>query len=100
MLSDVYRWYEPYGFGPDADSLDWIRRELGGDSPVDAGLRGGETMRLGPDRRIEILHLPGHTLGHLGFWRSEEHTSELQSRQYLVCPLLLEKKKNISTAYF
>src|SRR3712207_9016967 len=29
----------------------------------------------------------GHTL------RSEEHTSELQSRQYLVCRLLLEKKK-------
>src|SRR3712207_7598073 len=30
---------------------------------------------------------------HSGF-RSEEHTSELQSRQYLVCRLLLEKKKN------
>src|SRR3712207_1019112 len=36
----------------------------------------------------------------LGEWivnlgeRSEEHTSELQSRQYLVCRLLLEKKKN------
>src|SRR3712207_8131800 len=31
-------------------------------------------------------------------WRSEEHTSELQSRQYLVCRLLLEKKKTaIST---
>src|SRR3712207_7059622 len=28
--------------------------------------------------------------------RSEEHTSELQSRQYLVCRLLLEKKHNIS----
>src|SRR3712207_7171092 len=27
--------------------------------------------------------------------RSEEHTSELQSRQYLVCRVLLEKKKNI-----
>src|SRR3712207_8422741 len=27
------------------------------------------------------------------FFRSEEHTSELQSRQYLVCRLLLEKKK-------
>src|SRR3712207_8296471 len=27
--------------------------------------------------------------------RSEEHTSELQSRQYLVCRLLLEKKKHI-----
>src|SRR3712207_7420160 len=32
--------------------------------------------------------------------RSEEHTSELQSRQYLVCRLLLEKKKNICTHFF
>src|SRR5687768_17910989 len=30
--------------------------------------------------------------------RSEEHTSELQSRLHLVCRLLLEKKKNTSTA--
>src|SRR3712207_7043834 len=29
--------------------------------------------------------------------RSEEHTSELQSRQYLVCRLLLEKKKKTTT---
>src|SRR3712207_2007189 len=36
----------------------------------------------------DTLLLEGH-----GF-RSEEHTSELQSRQYLVCRLLLEKKKN------
>src|SRR3712207_8386896 len=32
--------------------------------------------------------------------RSEEHTSELQSRQYLVCRLLLEKKINSVTAEF
>src|SRR5258707_10387861 len=32
-----------------------------------------------------------------GYSRSEEHTSELQSRQYLVCRLLLEKKKTFST---
>src|SRR3712207_6857965 len=31
--------------------------------------------------------------------RSEEHTSELQSRQYLVCRLLLEKKKRKHTHY-
>src|SRR3712207_7897232 len=31
-----------------------------------------------------------------GAHRSEEHTSELQSRQYLVCRLLLEKKKRIA----
>src|SRR5947209_16757553 len=32
--------------------------------------------------------------------RSEEHTTELQSRQYLVCRLLLEKKKNINKAEY
>src|SRR3712207_7486884 len=32
--------------------------------------------------------------------RSEEHTSELQSRQYLVCRLLLEKKKIIFSPFF
>src|SRR3712207_8744059 len=32
--------------------------------------------------------------------RSEEHTSELQSRQYLVCRLLLEKKKNVITLLY
>src|SRR3712207_7038575 len=32
--------------------------------------------------------------------RSEEHTSELQSRQYLVCRLLLEKKKKIHLLHF
>src|SRR3712207_7453291 len=32
-------------------------------------------------------------------FRSEEHTSELQSRQYLVCRLLLEKKKRIHSQY-
>src|SRR3712207_7100918 len=31
--------------------------------------------------------------------RSEEHTSELQSRQYLVCRLLLEKKKSIISLF-
>src|SRR3712207_8786406 len=31
--------------------------------------------------------------------RSEEHTSELQSRQYLVCRLLLEKKKKNKNSY-
>src|SRR3712207_6903005 len=36
---------------------------------------------------------PERTSVDTGYVRSEEHTSELQSRQYLVCRLLLEKKK-------
>src|SRR3712207_8860310 len=38
--------------------------------------------------------LLGQAVHQVGMDRSEEHTSELQSRQYLVCRLLLEKKKN------
>src|SRR3712207_7434094 len=40
------------------------------------------------------LAAPGASL------RSEEHTSELQSRQYLVCRLLLEKKKTFRISFF
>jgi glyoxylase-like metal-dependent hydrolase (beta-lactamase superfamily II) len=68
MMVEIYLWSEPYGFGPDEESRDWIRTELGDDSPVDVGLRGDETLRLGPDWRVEFLHLPGHTPGHLGIW--------------------------------
>src|SRR3712207_7845269 len=40
------------------------------------------------------VRLPDDTVvGEVAAVRSEEHTSELQSRQYLVCRLLLEKKK-------
>src|SRR3712207_7637373 len=42
--------------------------------------------------RVRLEVLEG---GHMMYLRSEEHTSELQSRQYLVCRLLLEKKKQI-----
>src|SRR3712207_7392305 len=58
------------------------------------------------DRRIAQLRRDDEPVEHLGHLRpcgvgrregrSEEHTSELQSRQYLVCRLLLEKKKKTS----
>src|SRR3712207_8896129 len=43
---------------------------------------------------------PGGLAGEdIPLMRSEEHTSELQSRQYLVCRLLLEKKKSYNFRY-
>src|SRR3712207_7410310 len=54
--------------------------------------RKGTAIR-GLDRAAAV---PGARVFHA---RSEEHTSELQSRQYLVCRLLLEKKKPISITY-
>jgi glyoxylase-like metal-dependent hydrolase (beta-lactamase superfamily II) len=68
MLAENYCWYESYGFGPDEEAKEWLLEQLGGDAPIDVGLRGGETLRLSADWRVEILHLPGHTPGHLGVW--------------------------------
>src|SRR3712207_8633166 len=53
--------------------------------------------RLDRDRHAALhpVDRNSHVRGLHG--RSEEHTSELQSRQYLVCRLLLEKKKKTNT---
>src|SRR5438874_3169950 len=47
-----------------------------------------------------IFHCAGGMKDEFLFLRSEEHTSELQSRRDLVCRLLLEKKKNQGFAHF
>src|SRR3712207_7733752 len=51
-------------------------------------------FRRGHAARRRLHH--AEPLGEAADERSEEHTSELQSRQYLVCRLLLEKKKKSS----
>src|SRR3712207_8380843 len=74
---------------------------------TDEGLTGlGEARMVNhTDALVGYLAeaIPRHLVGHDPFrieelvrrMRSEEHTSELQSRQYLVCRLLLEKKKKL-----
>src|SRR3712207_7359809 len=60
------------------------------------GHEPGQRLVLAAARRTQLLHHRARLV-----LRSEEHTSELQSRQYLVCRLLLEKKKNSkSQGYF
>src|SRR5437870_9273039 len=68
-----------------------------------------EWLKRGPEREVVFVGtergmearlvpeagLPLETVRAAGLKRSEEHTSELQSRGQLVCRLLLEKKKNI-----
>src|SRR3712207_8618327 len=62
-----------------------VNDSCGSFDPADADARGEE-------RLLQLL--VRRDAGELRGARSEEHTSELQSRQYLVCRLLLEKKKN------
>src|SRR3712207_7061564 len=72
----------------------------------DRGLAGGRHLEVdrldrGQDRHPRLLHAEAErqvdrVLDDVDLGRSEEHTSELQSRQYLVCRLLLEKKNHSS----
>src|SRR3712207_8326583 len=55
-------------------------------------LRG---QRCSEGQQPSLIGSQLHIRSHIFPARSEEHTSELQSRQYLVCRLLLEKKKTI-----
>src|SRR3712207_7653270 len=71
--------------GPDRELPGHGRDDLAGVAAAD-----DEGSAQGPVQRRE---------GRREVGRSEEHTSELQSRQYLVCRLLLEKKKKYSTTY-
>src|SRR3712207_8205823 len=71
-----------------------------GERQARAGLVLGKARGLGDclgfaGRLTRIAFTPDH---HSGGTRSEEHTSELQSRQYLVCRLLLEQKKRNLTS--
>src|SRR3712207_7154764 len=65
---------------------------------TDDVVEGGRLLGRHLADRVPQQRRRGRLLGDLRRHqhRSEEHTSELQSRQYLVCRLLLEKKKHIT----
>src|SRR3712207_9515103 len=66
--------------------------------PISRGRRNG-VMTMPDERQVKLLSLVDVleplSEEELRELRSEEHTSELQSRQYLVCRLLLEKKTRL-----
>src|SRR3712207_7670642 len=62
---------------------------------VEALARTGR--REDAETALQTLEGQAQSTGRTWAHRSEEHTSELQSRQYLVCRLLLEKKKTSHT---
>src|SRR5690625_7718499 len=60
---------------------------------------GASGFRIGHNSWFEpfgLALLDGDAVAELGSFRSEEHTSELQSRGHLVCRLLLEKNKLVT----
>src|SRR3712207_7166041 len=69
----------------------------GGGGPPQVGFEDGAHVHPGGGAQGGEDDVHGGAVLEVG--RSEEHTSELQSRQYLVCRLLLEKKKYLQRKY-
>jgi glyoxylase-like metal-dependent hydrolase (beta-lactamase superfamily II) len=75
ILRERYGWYAGHGVGYDEETASWLRDALGPDVPVDLRLQGGETFRLAPELQVVVLHLPGHSAGHVGLWEPGSRTA-------------------------
>jgi glyoxylase-like metal-dependent hydrolase (beta-lactamase superfamily II) len=77
IFRERYGWYAAHGPQVDYDeeTWRWLREAVGPDVPIDIGFRGGERLRVGPSLAVEILHLPGHSPGHIGLWEPASRTA-------------------------
>jgi glyoxylase-like metal-dependent hydrolase (beta-lactamase superfamily II) len=78
IMRERYGWYAAYGVGYPPETAAWLRDAMGADVPIDVGLSGGETIRLGAELTLHVLHLPGHSPGHLGLWEPRSRTAIIQ----------------------
>jgi glyoxylase-like metal-dependent hydrolase (beta-lactamase superfamily II) len=66
LVSERYLAYrDEHGLEPSAQAVAWMLAESGQAERVDIGLRGGELLELDAGWNLRILHVPGHSPGHL-----------------------------------
>jgi glyoxylase-like metal-dependent hydrolase (beta-lactamase superfamily II) len=77
ILRERYGWYAAHGADADYDAATkaWLRDAMGEAVPVNLRLQGGEVFELGPGLAVEVLHLPGHSQGHVGLWEPVSRTA-------------------------
>jgi glyoxylase-like metal-dependent hydrolase (beta-lactamase superfamily II) len=69
LIAARYQAYaQLHGITPDQDTLAWMRRESGEPVRIDVGWSGAELLELGPGWSVRILHVPGHSVGHLAIY--------------------------------
>ncbi len=67
--------YKQHGLGPDDAAKTKLLPRCGAYVPVDFAYTGGEELRLGENLILQILHLPGHSHGHLGVYLPQYQTA-------------------------
>jgi glyoxylase-like metal-dependent hydrolase (beta-lactamase superfamily II) len=75
MVAERYDCFrEDHSIGDAPEDLDATRALCGDPVTVDVALRGGEWVALSDDWRVEIMHTPGHSEGHLSIWDPRSRT--------------------------
>jgi len=103
---DAYAAQHQHVYSDDARAS--IRASLGDAQRVDRTLHGGERFQLDDDWEVEILHLPGHSHGHLGVWDHKHNVvfggDAIQGAVYLsttgmpaLCPTYLHVQPYLRT---
>jgi glyoxylase-like metal-dependent hydrolase (beta-lactamase superfamily II) len=75
ITRERYQRYDQEGFAYPEGVMTWLPSGLGDEVALDITLCGGEHFAFGGDLRLECLHLPGHTPGHIGFWHEASATA-------------------------
>jgi glyoxylase-like metal-dependent hydrolase (beta-lactamase superfamily II) len=75
ILRERYGWYATHDVDYSPEERDWLREAMGPNVPLDMRLSGNETFRLGPELAVQVLHLPGHSPGHVGLWEPASGTA-------------------------
>ncbi len=75
IFRERYGWYAAEDVDYDAATHAWLHDALPATMPLDLHLAGGERFRLGPRLIVEVLHLPGHSPGHIGLWDAVSGTA-------------------------
>jgi glyoxylase-like metal-dependent hydrolase (beta-lactamase superfamily II) len=75
IMRERYGWYAAHDLAYETEVFTWLREAMGPDTPIDVHLRAGERIRLGSRLTVEVIHLPGHTSGHVGLWDPVSRTA-------------------------
>lgn len=75
IARERYGWYRGHGLDYDAATWAWLRDAAGPDTALDGELAPGEVIDLGGGLALEVLHLPGHSDGHVGLWEPRSRTA-------------------------
>jgi glyoxylase-like metal-dependent hydrolase (beta-lactamase superfamily II) len=102
FASRYNQWLQDHGVGlgtnPAAET--WVREMTGPPQTIDLSFRGGEHIMVSDQLSLRVLHLPGHSNGHLAFYDSQHRAVYVGDALHGNCCPSREGKPSLPPAYF